>query len=271
MPAPPPGGAEARTWDAVRRYMLRHCGVVLSDEQRYLLDPRLSPVAKQHKFSTVAELVNAASNAAPTAPLGMALIEAMTTHETMFFRDPPFWKTLEKTVLPQLLADNRGGLKIWSAACSTGQEVYSLAMLLEESFPQHFANATIYADDVSALTVEKARAGIYSTLEVNRGLGAMRLQRHFEQAQGGFQIKSKLRSRITWSTHNLLGGASSCFGCDLVLCRNVLIYFSDLDRAAVINRLFQVARPGGIVGVGSTESIRDMQPLAPGLYLRAAR
>lgn len=266
-----PGSTEAATWDAVRKYMLRHCGVVLSDEQRYLLDPRLAPVAKDHRFATIAELVAAASNALPTAPLGMALIEAMTTHETMFFRDPPFWRMLEKQVLPQLFAENRGGLKIWCAACSTGQEVYSMAMLLEEAFPQHVDKTTIYADDVSTISVDKARAGIYSTMEVNRGLGAVRLQRHFEQAPRGFQVKPKLRTRIVWATSNLLGGASSCFGADLVLCRNVLIYFSDLDRAAVISRLFQTARAGGVVGVGSTESIRDMQPLAPGLYSKPAR
>lgn len=260
---------DQQSWDAVKRFMLRHCGVVLSDEQSYLLEPRLSPVAKQYCFTTTAELVSAACSSPPTAKLGMALIDAMTTHETMFFRDPAFWKTLEKTVLPELLAGNRGGLRIWSAACSTGQEAYSMAMLLDECFPQHFASATIFANDVSELTVQKARSGIFTTLEVNRGLGAVRLQRHFQQAPGGFQIAERLRSRIAWSTQNLLGVTSGVSDCDLVLCRNVLIYFGELDRATVIKQLYQCARPKGVVGVGSTESIRDAKALAPGLYIKA--
>lgn len=261
---------EARSWDAVKRYMLRHCGVVLSDEQNYLLEPRLAPVAKQHKFASVAELVATATNALPMSTLGMALIDAMTTHETMFFRDAAFWKALEKTVLPQLIANSRGhGLRIWLAACSTGQEAYSLAMLLDECFPEQFATSTLYANDVSALSVERGRDGVYSTLEVNRGLGAVRLQRHFQQATGGFQVADKLRNKISWNTHNLLGSAPDCRDCDLVLCRNVLIYFSDTDRATVLQRLFQAARPGGIVGIGATESILDKQPLAPGLYAKA--
>lgn len=260
--------ADPRSFEQVKRYMLRHCGVVLGDDQSYLIEPRLAPVAKQNNYTTTAEFVSAACDSPAKSPLGMALIEAMTTHETMFFRDPTFWKALEKQVLPQLFAENRGAVRIWSAACSTGQEAYSIAMLLEECFPDRFAGTTIYADDVSALTVERAKEGIFTTLEANRGLGAVRLQRHFEQAPRGFRINAKLRSKIVWSTHNLLGGAASCFGCDLVLCRNVLIYFSELDRNTVISRLFQAARVGGVVGVGSTESLRDKQQLAPGLYIK---
>lgn len=262
-----PGNAAIHSWEVVKRYVLRHCAVVLTDEQSYLLEPRLASVAKQHHFPSVAAFAAAASQVPPTSTLGIALIDAMTTHETMFFRDMPFWKTLEKTVLPLLFGAMRGrSLQVWSAACSTGQEVYSLAMLLDECFPEQLANSTIYASDVSALAVEKARNGIYSPLEANRGLGAVRLQRHFTQAPGGFRIAEKLRDKITWSTHNLVGGMPDRSNCDLVLCRNVLIYFSETDRASVIQRLFKATRPGGVVGVGSTESILQVPALAPGLY-----
>jgi chemotaxis protein methyltransferase CheR len=262
--------ADAPTWDAARRYLLRHCGVVLSEEQHYLLEPRLAPVAKLHHFPSVAAFVAEAGKAAPMSTIGMALIDALTTHETMFFRDPAFWKALEKQVLPGLLAAAPGGgLRLWSAACSTGQEVYSLTMLLTECFPATLEKSSIYATDVSALAVARASAGIFSTLEVNRGLGAMRLHRHFGQAHGGFQIAETLRKAVAASPHNLLGGTPDQSGCDLVLCRNVLIYFSDIDRAAVIQRLFQSVKTGGIVAIGATESIRGMQPIAPGLYVKS--
>jgi chemotaxis protein methyltransferase CheR len=261
--------AAVGSWPAIKQYMVRHCGVVLADAQSYLLEPRLAPVAKQYGM-TLVDFVNAAAVSAPQSTLGMALIDAMTTHETMFFRDPPFWKALHDVVLPRLVEGNSRPLRIWSAACSTGQEAYSLAMLIDESFSAACADLMIQATDVSVPAVERGRAGVYSTLEVNRGLGAVRLQRHFEQASGGFVVNEGLRKRVTWSTHNLLGAGLDPTQCDMVLCRNVLIYFGDTDRELVIKRLFAATRSGGVIGVGTTESLLGRQPVAPGLYMNGS-
>ncbi len=256
-------------WSAVQRFMLRTCGVVLGDDQVYLADSRLTPVAKLHGFVRVADFVTAACAALVTSPLATALIDAMTTHETLFFRDPPFWKCMEDVVLPKLVARVRAGAtaKIWSAACSTGQEPYSIAILVAERFPELAPKLEIVATDVSEIAVTRAREGVYLALEVNRGLSAPRLIKHFEQGPGGFRVRDALRGRITWSVHNLLGSKPDPAGCDLVLCRNVLIYFGETDRTAVTRRLLQAATPGGLVGVGSTETLRETQ-LATGLYVR---
>ena len=249
--------------------MLRTCGVVLNEDQIYLADSRLTGVAKLHGFLRISDFVDAACGGPIGSPLGLALIDAMTTHETLFFRDAPFWQTLEKAVFPALIAQSRSGapFRIWSAACSTGQEPYSLAMMLAERFPELDSRVEIIATDVSEIAVERARQGVYSVMEVNRGLSAPRLIKHFEQVPCGFRVRDALRNRITWAPHNLLGSKPDPAGCDLVLCRNVLIYFGETDRAEVTRRLFRAAVPNGVVGVGSTETLREAS-MATGLYVR---
>jgi chemotaxis protein methyltransferase CheR len=250
--------------------MLRTCGVVLRPDQAYLVDSRLAPVAKLHGLARAADFVTKACAAPAGSALSNALIDAMTTHETLFFRDPPFWRYLEDQLVPKLAAKLRagGGARIWSAACSTGQEPYSLAMMFEERCPDVAPHLEIIATDVSELAVGQGKMGTYTTLEVNRGLSAPRLIRHFDQGPASFRVREPLRRRITWSVHNLLGSKPDPTGCDLVLCRNVLIYFGETDRAEVTRRLTASAAPGGIVGIGSTETLRGTQ-LAPGLYVKA--
>ena len=126
-------------------------------------------------------------------------------------------------------------------------------MLLDERWPEIAATATILATDISEPAVNRAREGIYSSLEVNRGLGAARLVRHFDQVKGGFQLKQKLRDRIVWREGNLLGPSREQSSFDVVMCRNVLIYFSDPDRQVVLSRLDDECRPGGYIALGSTE------------------
>lgn len=271
-PPPPPVILQAPlptgdAWTTVRAFMQRQCGVSLSEEQRYLLDARLGLVAREEGFSSVDALV--AAGCAPLAPwkLCQAIIEALTTHETFFFRDAGFWQFFEKTVLPKATTDSRGErpIRIWSAACSTGQEPYTIAMLIAEQRPELLDRLQIWATDVAEASVEKARRGVYSSLEVNRGLGAHRLVRFFEPCPGGFRIKEHLRRPIIWSQHNLLGAKPDPTDCDVVLCRNVLIYFNDLDRSSVVQRLARAATPGGLVGVGCTEFLPGAS-LAPGWY-----
>ena len=266
LPSKPSATADAAAWSAVQRFMLRSAGVVLREDQAYLIEPRLTPVAKQHGFVRLADFVSAACAAPAGSPFNAALIDAMTTHETLFFRDPNFWKLLEPVLTKCAI---QRSLKVWSAACSTGQEPYSITMVLAERFPDLVERTEIIATDISEQAVQKAREGVYTALEVNRGLPATRLVKHFTQVAGGYRIKDNLRSRITWSVHNLLGGKPDPTRCDLVLCRNVLIYFGETDRAAVARRLFDAASPGGLVAVGATETLRDGEALGVGVYKKA--
>jgi chemotaxis protein methyltransferase CheR len=256
-----------RTWAAVQVFMRQRCGVVLADDQAYLLEARLGPVASELRFPSINELVLAACAPGASASLTDRMIHAMTTHETSFFRDRPFWKTLEEWALPAVLARVATGrpLRIWSAASSSGQEIYSVAMLLDELRPDLAASAELYATDISPPSLEQGRAGRYSLLEVNRGLGAARLTRHFEQDGASYRVKGRLRERVRWSICNLLGGDPPPPPCDLVLCRNVLIYFDEGDRARALRRLTSGTAPDGLVAVGAAELL-PAAPLHPGWY-----
>jgi chemotaxis protein methyltransferase CheR len=255
-------------WALVQRFMLRACGVVMSDEQRYLLDARLGPVAKQHGFSSVRAFVDAACAERPGEPHARWLVEAMTTHETFFFRDAAFWRAFDTLVLPRLVMRDRAApIRVWSAACSTGQEPYSVAMAFAERSPAALDALELVATDVAEPSLERAREGVFTALEVSRGLGADRLARHFEPCEGGYRIKERLRRAVRWEVHNLLGAAPYPLRQDVVLCRNVLIYFGDRDRAEVVRKLFDAGAPGAFVGVGSTEVIKG-RAIAPGWFVR---
>ncbi|MFL5307556.1 MAG: CheR family methyltransferase [Polyangia bacterium] len=190
----------------------------------------------------------------------------MTTHETFFFRDLPAWQTFEELVVPTLLASRRAGLRIWSAACSDGQEPYSIAMLLEERWPAIAAASTIVATDVSAPAIERASAGVYSVFDVNRGLGAARLLRHFDRAStGGFRVRRPLRERVTWQVASILDGGPRGAAFDVVFCRNVLIYFNDADRLSVLRSLSAKTKPDGFVALGVSEVV-SAKSIGPGWY-----
>lgn len=262
------GGAAAVSpaWASVRAFMRSRCGVMLAEDQHYLLDARLGPLARDFRFPSVEAFVAQACAATGEDRLRRAVVDAMTTHETTFFRDRPFWKTLEEQLIPAFKAAGKRKLKIWSAACSTGQEPYSLAMLLEELWPEVAAQTELIATDVSELSLEKAKEGAFSQLEVNRGLGAARLVKHFDQQPMAYRVKELFRKRITWQVDNLLSPLPGPRDCDLVLCRNVLIYFDEADRQHVQRRLRQSLLPGGSLGFGATEMSNHGTPLGGGWY-----
>jgi chemotaxis protein methyltransferase CheR len=263
-------GADAATWNIVQQFMRRQCGVVLRDDQSYLLESRLSPAAKQHGHASIADYVATTCRGTPSSPAARSLVEAMTTHETMFYRDAAFWQTFEQIVIPKLARTAKTGVrpKIWSAACSTGQEPYSIAMMLEERAPDVASSIELVATDVAELSVARAREGLFTSMEVNRNVNAARLMKHFVQAPGGFRVRDEIRNRVRFQAHNLLGANLDPAQCDIVLCRNVLIYFDDTDRAAVLRRLAAAAKPDGYIGIGSTETWREGVSIAPGWYQR---
>lgn len=254
--------ARRATWERVRAFTYRACGVVLDEERHYLLDGRLQRVAQRLGFGSVEDFVSSACS--PGADIGLTepLLDAITTHETSFFRDGRFWRVIEEQILPELVGRGRP-INVWSTACASGQEALSLAMLLAERWPTAFDAVRILATDVSAPTVARARAATYSVVEVNRGLSAERLVRHFDVVPQGFRPKAALRERIVYMVHNLLGAAPYPTGFDLVLCRNVLIYFNDTDRTRVVDRLCRSASLG-YVGFGITELVPGRRAVGSG-------
>ncbi|MFZ5438885.1 MAG: CheR family methyltransferase [Myxococcota bacterium] len=261
--------SSAASWSTLRSFMRDRCGVTLAEDQHYLMEARLAPVAKDLKFASVDEFVLAACKPGAARTIISPLVDAMTTHETYFFRDSGFWKVLTDDIIPRLLAACPSGpLRIWSAACSTGQEPYSLVMLFDEKFPQHLGRLSIVATDVSEGVLETARNASYTVFEVNRGITAPRLMRHFERDGGHFRVKPHLRQLITWSPHNLITQPPPGDGFDLVLVRNVLIYFAEGPRQQVLARLKGSLKPTGFLGLGSTElfSGPGSQAIAPGWY-----
>jgi chemotaxis protein methyltransferase CheR len=239
---------ETTLWPLVRQRTRTLCGLVLDENQSYLLS-RLDPVARSHGFTSL-PLFLSATLAGGRDDLDAALVEAMTTHESSFFRDPLFWETLRTRIGPALVALGRPA-RIWSAACSTGQEAYSLAILLTTHFPK--LSFEIWATDVAQDTLARAASGVFSKVEVERGLSAVQLQRHFEPVAGGYRVVEPLRKPIRFDLYNLLGAAAPLRQFDVICCRNVLVYFDDPSRERVTRRLQGALSPDGWLGLGATE------------------
>lgn len=251
----------------------KRTGLVLGPEKAYLVDSRLGPLARKEGFACVEALVDAMMRG--DRQLCVAASEALATHETFFFRDKTPFDLYEKTIAPALKTARAGrSLKIWCAAASSGQEPYSLAMLADEGLTPP---ADILATDMSAQVLEKARAGVYSQFEVQRGLPIQRLVKHFEQAGESWKIKANLRQKVRFEQGNLLEDFSRYGRLDVIFCRNVLIYFDVETKSKVLDRLAnQLADDGYLVlgaaetVVGLTDALRPV-PGQRGLYAKPAQ
>lgn len=253
-------------------------GLTLTKDKVYLLDTRLLPVARKYGLGGLSALVAALQTGGAEALTG-DVVEAMTTNETLFFRDRHPFDALRQHVLPALIAERtaKASLRIWSAACSTGQEPYSLAMMLRDSFPE-LANwrVEILATDIAPAILARAREGFYSGFEVQRGLPVHLLVKHFDQHGDRWQIKPELRRMVTFQSFNLLSDPTPLGTFDIVLCRNVLIYFDQATKAAVLERIAGRLAPTGALLLGAAESIFGISTAFAtvdnlrGVYRRAA-
>jgi chemotaxis protein methyltransferase CheR len=188
----------------------------------------------------------------------------MSPAETGFFRDPETFELIAERVLPTLARGREGKpLRIWAAACGTGQEVYSLAMLLADQ-PLAGAAFELTGSDLSERRLEKAQSGLYSQFEVQRGLSAHRLVRHFENAEEGFVLSPRIRATVRWRRVNLIEDLSRLGRFDLVLCRNFIAGLTEPARARALANLAGALAPGGILALGSSETAPGLSP-APGL------
>ncbi|MGH6963846.1 MAG: CheR family methyltransferase [Phenylobacterium sp.] len=242
-------------------------GLRVDPEKEYMLENRLGPVARREGFGSISDMLQAVRDR-DDQRLAWAVVEAMSPAESAFFRDPP---SVELAVAQALtdLARRRDGatLRIWVAACGAGQEVYSAAMLLDEQAPVG-VTIDLCASDLSDRRLEKARSGVYSQFEVQRGLPAQRLVRHFEKRDDSFVVAQRLRQMVRWRRVNLLEDLSPLGPFDLVFCRNVVGGMLDVARARVLDNLKKVLTPDGylVLGIADPAGDLDILPGQPGIY-----
>jgi chemotaxis protein methyltransferase CheR len=232
-------------------------GLIVTPEKTYLFETRLLPVARRANLGTLEQLIAAMRTGRNEALIG-EVVDAMTTNETSFFRDRHPFEAMKKVLLPGLIERRAAQkhLRIWSAACSTGQEAYSLAMMLRDDFPLLASwRVEIVGTDISPSVVARAKEGTYSTFEVQRGLPIQLLVKHFDQVGEQWRIKPEIRRMADFRLFNLLGDLAPLGQFDIILCRNVLIYFDLALKARVLDGMHQrLARDGGLI-LGGAESV----------------
>ncbi|MFN3865838.1 MAG: CheR family methyltransferase [Demequina sp.] len=239
----------AESFDYVATLVRRRSAIQLAPGKEYLVESRLAPLARSLGAADVDAYIRTLRSD-PT--LHGQVIEALTTNETSWFRDLTPFTALRSTVLPAAVAAGRTQLRVWSAACSSGQEAYSIAMTVVDEFPR--LRAAITATDLSERMLTQGRAGRYSQLEVNRGLPATLLVKHFERQGATFEISPALRQLVTFRSHNLLDAPPAGGPFDVVFLRNVLIYFDVATKREVLRRVRSVLAPGGTLFLGAAET-----------------
>ncbi len=243
------------SFDWVRELVRRESAIVLQPGKEYLVEARLLPIARQMGLPDVGKLVETVRQR-PDLDSTRRIVEALTTNETSWFRDGDPFTALTSTVLPELLA-SRGPadrLQIWSAACSSGQEPYTIAMLLEDALPNAASRVSITATDLSREMVERTKAGRFSQLEVNRGLPAPMLVRHFTRVGNEWEVAPALRRMVTASECNLAAPLARMGPFDVVYLRNVLIYFDLPTKQTILRRVRELMRPDGWLFLGAAET-----------------
>ncbi|MBV9522234.1 MAG: protein-glutamate O-methyltransferase [Alphaproteobacteria bacterium] len=241
-------------------------GLVLTPDKAYLLESRLLPIARRWNRRSLAELASDL-RIRPETALVRDILEAMTTNESFFFRDVKPFDQFKSFVLPELLRTRAAtrSIRIWSAACSSGQEPYSLAMILNEQRAQMAGwRCEIIATDLSTEILEKARAGLYSQFEVQRGLPIQLLVKYFKQLGDRWQVDDSIRAMVQFRPFNLLDDMSGLGRFDVIFCRNVLIYFDQPTKAVVLDRLGRQLAPDGYLYLGGAETVLGItDKLAP--------
>lgn len=262
-------------FEYVRKLVLDHTANVLDSSKGYLVESRLGPMVRHLKLGSISELVSQLRGTGFNA-LHRQVVEAMVTTETLFFRDHHPFENLRRVVLPELIQRRarEGGLRIWSAACSTGQEVYSLALLIREHFPELARwDLKLLASDVSQDVLNRAREGRYNQIEINLGLPAPLLLKYFQQDGTHWQLNTDVRRMVEFWQMNLTQPWPPLPRLDLVLLRNVMIYMDVAAKKTIFARVAQLLRPDGYLILGGAEtpfnidsSFRRVEHLKSGFY-----
>lgn len=265
-------------FDYITTLLKQRSGLSLSKDKTYLLESRLQPIARSHGMENVADLI--ARMRTQTDPkLVHEVVQSMTTNETMFFRDNKPFDRMRQHILPHLKEHHpsRKHLRIWSAACSSGQEPYTVAICLQEDMMRMAGYSyDIIGTDLCEKMVEKAKQGMYTQFEIQRGLPIQLLIKYFQQAADNhWRINDTTKAMVKYQTHNLLEDPSKFGRFDIIFCRNVLIYFDEATKGVVLNRLASALNPPGFLVLGSAETVIGLtdqfKPYEgePGVYVLA--
>jgi chemotaxis protein methyltransferase CheR len=267
-------------FEAIRRLLQERSAILLEDDKHYLVESRLGPLVRRLNLSSLGELIAQLRGQAP-GELLRQVVEALVTTETSFFRDQHPFEALRTVVLPDLIARRRSERRVnlWCAACSSGQEPYSLALLLREHFPELSGwHVSLLASDLSQEVLTRARDGRFSQIEVSRGLPAALLKKHFQEHGTSWQLKPAIRRMVSFRQINLAQAWPCLPPMDLVLLRNVMIYFDLETKKAILSKLARLLRPDGYLLLGGAEttfnlddSYQRVEALKAGFYQLAGR
>lgn len=259
----------------VSSLVMELCGILLDETKGYLIESRLAPLVAELKLASYSELVSRARATRDRALL-TRIVDAITTNETLFFRDASPFEALQFKALPELFDAKAKTafprrLRIWSAASSTGQECYSLAMILHQMIPDiHQWDVNILGTDISDAALKQASSGTYSEFEIGRGLKPDHLSKYFTRQGSNYKVKDELRALVSFTRQNLLESFASPGPFDIIFCRNVVIYFNAATRVDIFRRLSKALAPDGYLFVGSAESLADLGPtFAPHHHCRS--
>ncbi|MBI1761626.1 MAG: protein-glutamate O-methyltransferase CheR [Acidobacteria bacterium] len=247
-------------FDYLSKLVRERSAIVLETGKEYLVEARLTPLARREGFTSLEALITQLRTT-PYNQVHRKVVDAMTTNETTFFRDIHPFDMLKKIVLPAIIEKRQAmrDLTIWSAACSSGQEPYSIAMLLRENFPALASwNVRILATDISQGMLERTRQGRFNQLEINRGLPAVLLVKYFERQGLEWQIKPELRAMLEVRELNLAEPWNPLPAVDIIFIRNVMIYFDVEMKKHILRKLRQVLRPGGYLFLGGAETTLNL-------------
>ena len=234
------------------------CGIVLGAGKEYLVSSRLSGLMREHNIATVGDLLRQLQTGRSTT-LRTSIINAMTTNETFWFRDIAHFRMLTDKVFPEILGQRIGRpIRVWSAACSSGQEPYNISMTCYDyqmRNPGKMSSYEIVATDISTRVLQDARKGVYCGMAASRGLSVDQRNRYFIAQDDCLAVRSEIKSKVNFRELNLTKGYEMLGKFDVIYCRNVLIYFSSLQKQDILRRMARVLNPGGYLFLGSTESL----------------
>ncbi|WP_142849953.1 protein-glutamate O-methyltransferase CheR [Telmatospirillum sp. J64-1] len=243
-------------FDYIAKMLKERSGLIVTPDKAYLLDSRLMPIARKRGMKDLTELIGVLRNRDEV--LAREVTEAMTTNESFFFRDIKPFDQFRDIVLPQMMQARaaKKSLRIWSAASSSGQEPYSLAMILKEQSAKLAGwRIEIVATDISTEMLEKAKAGLYSQFEVQRGLPIQLLVKYFQKREESWQIDASIRAMVQFREWNLLNDLKGLGQFDIVFCRNVLIYFDQPTKTRVLDNIARQMPDDGILYLGGAETV----------------
>ncbi len=250
-------------YDVFRHFLEEACGIVLGENKHYLVTSRLNRLTKEFSFPTISAMLDTLA-LGTNVQLKERIIDAMTTNETSWFRDGYPYEILRHELLPHYAKKKPSSFRIWSAACSSGQEAYSISMTIAEyqvANPGALSSfIEIIGTDISPTVLKMAREGIYDEINIIRGLSEERRERYMVKTDDRWQIRDAIKAPARFAELNLFKSYSLLGKFDLIFCRNVLIYFSSESKTDILNRMAQVLNPGGYIILGGSESPTGYSP-----------